>query len=67
LCDGSIVRQLGDIRINNPARILGLEGYGLEAGCNADFVLLLRESWVVLVGFLIVVVAGYMIARYVFH
>ena len=24
----------------NPARILGLQGYGLEAGCNADFVLL---------------------------
>ena len=24
----------------NPARVLGLEGYGLEAGCNADFVLL---------------------------
>jgi len=24
----------------NPARILGLQGYGLEVGCNADFVLL---------------------------
>ena len=24
----------------NPARIMGLEGYGLEPGCNADFVLL---------------------------
>ena len=24
----------------NPAAIMGLEGYGLEAGCNADFVLL---------------------------
>ena len=24
----------------NPARVLGLEGYGLEAGCHADFVLL---------------------------
>ena len=24
----------------NPATIFGLEGYGLEAGCNADFVLL---------------------------
>jgi len=23
-----------------PARILGLEGYGIEAGCHADFVLL---------------------------
>ncbi|MCK0196816.1 amidohydrolase family protein [Ancylobacter sp. 6x-1] len=24
----------------NPARIMGLEGYGLEPGCNADFVVL---------------------------
>ena len=24
----------------NPARIMGLEGYGLAPGCNADFVLL---------------------------
>ena len=24
----------------NPARLLGLEGYGLAAGCHADFVLL---------------------------
>ena len=27
------------VTVNN-ARILGLEGYGLEVGCNADFVLL---------------------------
>ena len=25
---------------HNPAKLLGLEGYGLQAGCNADFVLL---------------------------
>jgi cytosine deaminase len=24
----------------NPARLLGLEGYGLEVGCNADMVVL---------------------------
>jgi len=28
----------------NPARILGLEGYGLEPGCRADFVLLQARS-----------------------
>jgi cytosine deaminase len=28
----------------NPARILGLEGYGLEVGCRADFVLLQARS-----------------------
>jgi cytosine deaminase len=28
----------------NPARILGLEGYGLEVGCRADFVLLQAHS-----------------------
>ena len=28
----------------NPARILGLQGYGLEAGCRADFVLLQARS-----------------------
>ena len=28
----------------NPARILGLEGYGLEVGCRADFVLLQADS-----------------------
>lgn len=28
----------------NPARMLGLEGYGLAAGCRADFVLLHARS-----------------------
>jgi cytosine deaminase len=28
----------------NPARILGLEGYGIEPGCRADFVLLQARS-----------------------
>jgi len=28
----------------NPARILGLEGYGLDVGCRADFVLLQARS-----------------------
>jgi cytosine deaminase len=28
----------------NPARILGLQGYGLEPGCRADFVLLQARS-----------------------
>jgi cytosine deaminase len=34
------MRQCFDAVTVNPARILGLNGYGLEAGCNADFVLL---------------------------
>jgi cytosine deaminase len=34
------MRQCFDAVTLNPARILGLNGYGLEAGCNADFVLL---------------------------
>ena len=34
------MRQCFDAVTINPARILGLEGYGLERGCNADFVLL---------------------------
>ena len=34
------MRQCFDAVTVNPARILGLDGYGLEAGCNADFVLL---------------------------
>ena len=29
-----------DAVTSNPARIMGLEGYGLEPGCNADFVIL---------------------------
>ena len=36
----SAMRQCFDAVTINPARILGLPGYGLEAGCNADFVLL---------------------------
>jgi cytosine deaminase len=34
------MRQCFDAVTVNPARILGLQGYGLEVGCNADFVLL---------------------------
>ncbi|MGH6625323.1 MAG: amidohydrolase family protein [Burkholderiaceae bacterium] len=34
------MRQCFDAVTVNPARILQLEGYGLEAGCHADFVLL---------------------------
>ncbi len=34
------MRQCFDAVTVNPARILHLEGYGLEPGCNADFVLL---------------------------
>ena len=36
----SAMRQCFDAVTVNPARILGLPGYGLEAGCIADFVLL---------------------------
>jgi cytosine deaminase len=34
------MRQCFDAVTVNPARILGLPGYGLEAGCLADFVML---------------------------
>ena len=34
------MRQCFEAVTMNPARILHLEGYGLEPGCNADFVLL---------------------------
>jgi cytosine deaminase len=34
------MRACFDAVTANSARILGLEGYGLEVGCNADFVLL---------------------------
>ncbi|GGF03335.1 amidohydrolase family protein [Stappia taiwanensis] len=34
------MRYAFDCVTRNPAKILGLEGYGLEVGCNADFVLL---------------------------
>ena len=36
----SAMRQCFDAVTVNPARILGLQGYGIEAGCHADFVLL---------------------------
>jgi cytosine/creatinine deaminase len=34
------MRQCFEMVTSTPARIMKLEGYGLEAGCNADFVLL---------------------------
>jgi cytosine deaminase len=34
------MRQCFEAVTTHPARILGLAGYGLETGCNADFVLL---------------------------
>lgn len=34
------MQQAFDAVTRNPAKLLGLEGYGLQAGCNADFVLL---------------------------
>jgi cytosine deaminase len=34
------MRQCFDAITTNPARILGLQGYGIEKGCHADFVLL---------------------------
>ena len=34
------MRQCFDAVTVNPARILGLQGHGLEVGCNADFCLL---------------------------
>ncbi|MBP7353143.1 MAG: amidohydrolase family protein [Comamonas sp.] len=34
------MQQCFDAITRNPAKLLGLEGYGLQAGCNADFVLL---------------------------
>ena len=36
----SAMRQCFDAVTVNPARVLGLDGYGLEAGCHADFCLL---------------------------
>ncbi|GKT21572.1 amidohydrolase family protein [Acidovorax sp. SUPP3334] len=36
----SAMRQCFEAVTSNPAKLLGLEGYGLEAGCHADFVLL---------------------------
>jgi cytosine deaminase len=34
------MRQCFEAVTTHPARILGLEGYGLRTGCHADFVLL---------------------------
>jgi cytosine deaminase len=34
------MRQCFDAVTSAPARILGLDGYGIEPGCHADFVLL---------------------------
>lgn len=34
------MQQAFDAITKNPAKLLGLEGYGLQAACNADFVLL---------------------------
>lgn len=34
------MRQCYEAVTTHPARLLGLEAYGLEAGCHADFVLL---------------------------
>ena len=34
------MRQCFEAVTTHPARLLGLERYGLEAGCHADFVLL---------------------------
>ena len=36
----SAMRQCFSAVTSHPARTLGLQGYGLETGCNADFVLL---------------------------
>lgn len=34
------IRQCFDAVTTNAARVMGLQGYGLEPGCNADFVIL---------------------------
>ncbi len=38
------MKQCFDAVTVNPARMLGLDGYGLEPGCHADFVLLQARS-----------------------
>jgi cytosine deaminase len=38
------IRYCFDCVTAHPARALGLEGYGLEKGCKADFVLLQAEN-----------------------
>jgi cytosine deaminase len=37
-------RQCFDAVTRGPARVLGLQGYGLEPGCRADFLLLQARS-----------------------
>ena len=61
------MRQCFDAVTVNNARILGLQGYGLEPGCRADFVLLQARSPVEAIRLraqrLLVVRAGEVIAR----
>jgi cytosine deaminase len=38
------MQQCSDAVTKNPARILHLDGYGLEKGCNADMVLLQAQN-----------------------
>ena len=38
------MRQCFDAVTANPARVMGLQGYGLQPGCHADFVLLQASS-----------------------
>jgi len=38
------MRQCFDAVTTRPAKILHLDGYGLEPGCNADFVLLQAQD-----------------------
>ena len=40
MCSHSAMRQCFDAVTHRAAAVLGLEGYGLHAGCHADFVLL---------------------------
>jgi cytosine/creatinine deaminase len=40
----SAMQQCFDAVTTNPARILHLEGYGLEKGCHADLVLLQAQN-----------------------
>ncbi|MDE2393825.1 MAG: amidohydrolase family protein [Burkholderiales bacterium] len=44
MTSAAAMRQCFDAVTTNAARVLGLEGYGLEPGCRADFVLLQARS-----------------------
>jgi cytosine deaminase len=61
------MRACFDAVTTTPARILGLQGYGLEPGCRADFVLLQARSTAEAIRLcaqrLLVVRAGRVIAR----